>query len=301
MLRGALDSRTRRSHPLPPGSHVRGRDSGGAGGLPAEESRSPGCAATGAAEGRSSPFAFRCCCGMSADGGLAGGDRRRRRRRRPAKDERPEAAGERQRRRLQEALNHREGPAEPPSSPAGPLGSLAGEAGGPRGQSGGPAIAPELCFVFDPVFSTLEIEVLSGLGLTVLQWNEEGKRSIEGPTLFYMIHCGKALYNNLLWSNWSAEALSQMVVVGNSFRGFEERLLAKVFYENYSYIAKVLVATQEEALPPHLQHPDVFNDTSVHRFPPQKLRDLPQDCWACQPEPLYPEETQLEIIRNKPQ
>ncbi|XP_039218463.1 SRR1-like protein isoform X3 [Crotalus tigris] len=130
---------------------------------------------------------------------------------------------------------------------------------------------------------------------------QEGKRSIEGPTLFYMIHCGKALYNNLLWSNWSAEALSQMVVVGNSFRGFEERLLAKVFRENYSYIAKVLEASQEEALPPHPLHPDVFNDTSVHRFPLQKLRGLPQECWACQPEPFYPEEAQLEIIRNKPQ
>ncbi|XP_039218461.1 SRR1-like protein isoform X1 [Crotalus tigris] len=162
-------------------------------------------------------------------------------------------------------------------------------------------IPPEMCFVFDPIFSTLETEVLGGLGLTVLQWNEEGKRSIEGPTLFYMIHCGKALYNNLLWSNWSAEALSQMVVVGNSFRGFEERLLAKVFRENYSYIAKVLEASQEEALPPHPLHPDVFNDTSVHRFPLQKLRGLPQECWACQPEPFYPEEAQLEIIRNKPQ
>uniref|UniRef100_A0A670ZYE7 SRR1 domain containing n=1 Tax=Pseudonaja textilis TaxID=8673 RepID=A0A670ZYE7_PSETE len=187
--------------------------------------------------------------------------------------------------------NHLEGPAEPPGS----------RAGGSRGQSGGPAIPPEMCFVFDPVFSTLEIEVLSGLGFTMLPWNEEGKRSIEGPTLFYMIHCGKALYNNLLWSNWSAEALSQMVVVGNSFRGFEERLLAKVFRENYSYIAKVLEATQEEALPPHTQHPDVFNDTSVHCFPLQKLRGLPQDCWACRPEPLYPEEAQLEIIRSKPQ
>ncbi|XP_007443813.2 SRR1-like protein [Python bivittatus] len=143
------------------------------------------------------------------------------------------------------------------------------------------------------------MEVLSGLGLTVLRRNEEGKRSIEGPTLFYMIHCGKALYNNLLWSNWSVEALSQMVVVGNSFRGFEERLLAKVFHENYSYIAKVLEATQEEALPPHPRHLDVFNDTSVHRFPLEKLRDLPQDCWACQQEPVYPEEAQLEIIRNK--
>ncbi|XP_013907855.1 PREDICTED: LOW QUALITY PROTEIN: collagen triple helix repeat-containing protein 1 [Thamnophis sirtalis] len=164
----------------------------------------------------------------------------------------------------------------------------------------GLGVAPESCFVFDPVFSTLETGLLGGLSLTVLQWNEEGKRSIEGPTHFYMIHCGKVRYNNLLWSNWFAEALPQMVVVGNSFRGFEERLLAKVFWENCSYIAKVLEATQEEALPPHLQHPDVFNDTSLHCFPLQKLRGLPQDCWACWTEPRYSEDAQLEIIRNKP-
>lgn len=52
---------------------------------------------------------------------------------------------------------------------------------------------------------------------------QEGKRPIEEPTVFYMIHCGKALYNNLLWSNWSAEALSKMVIIGNSFKGIEER------------------------------------------------------------------------------
>lgn len=38
-----------------------------------------------------------------------------------------------------------------------------------------------------------------------------------------MVHCGKALYNNLLWRNWSAEALSKMVIIGNSFKGIEER------------------------------------------------------------------------------
>ncbi|XP_058014337.1 SRR1-like protein isoform X2 [Ahaetulla prasina] len=257
---------------------------------------------------------------MSADRSRAG--RTRRRRRPPAKDETAEAAAaERQRRRLQEALSELKDSdfwdssrrtilkalRSPPAAqqqdplrewPEALRGGAAPE--GPGGRAGGLRcvcyglgsfcscgkarlqlafllllleelkVAPEMCFIFDPVFSTLEIEVLSGLGLTVLQWNEEGKRSIEGPTLFYMIHCGKALYNNLLWSNWSAEALAQMVVVGNSFRGFEERLLAKVFRENYSYIAK-------------------------------KLRGLPQDCWACQPEPRYPEEAQLEIIRSKPQ
>lgn len=53
---------------------------------------------------------------------------------------------------------------------------------------------------------------------------QEGKHPAgDGTTLFYMIHCGKALYNNLLWSNWSVAALSKIIIVGNSFRGIEER------------------------------------------------------------------------------
>uniref|UniRef100_A0A8D2LWD8 SRR1 domain containing n=1 Tax=Varanus komodoensis TaxID=61221 RepID=A0A8D2LWD8_VARKO len=95
------------------------------------------------------------------------------------------------------------------------------------------------CCVFDPVFSVLEIEVLRDLGLTVLQENEEGKRPIHEPTVFYMIHCGKALYNNLLWSNWSVEALSKMAIIGNSFRGIQERVPSRIFHKDYSYIAKV--------------------------------------------------------------
>ena len=43
------------------------------------------------------------------------------------------------------------------------------------------------------------------------------------PTIFYMPHCGTALYNNLLWRNWSVDALSKVVIIGNSFGGLEER------------------------------------------------------------------------------
>lgn len=62
------------------------------------------------------------------------------------------------------------------------------------------------------------------MGQAALVSAQEGKHGIDGSaTLFYMVHCGKALYNNLLWRNWSAEALSKMVIIGNSFRGIEER------------------------------------------------------------------------------
>lgn len=53
---------------------------------------------------------------------------------------------------------------------------------------------------------------------------QEGRRSVGGePTVFYMPHCGTALYNNLLWSNWSVDALAKVLIIGNSFRGLEER------------------------------------------------------------------------------
>uniref|UniRef100_A0A8D0KRJ1 SRR1 domain containing n=1 Tax=Strix occidentalis caurina TaxID=311401 RepID=A0A8D0KRJ1_STROC len=85
-------------------------------------------------------------------------------------------------------------------------------------------VPPGRCSLFDPAFSAREAAALGHLGLRLLPENEEGKHDVEGSaTLFYMVHCGKALYNNLLWRNWSAGALARMVIVGNSFKGIEER------------------------------------------------------------------------------
>ncbi|XP_030642061.1 SRR1-like protein isoform X2 [Chanos chanos] len=79
------------------------------------------------------------------------------------------------------------------------------------------------CCVYDPVFSVSECETLRDLGLSVLTENEEGKRAVSRPTLFYLMHCGKALYNNLLWKNWSPQTLPKVIVIGNSFHGIQER------------------------------------------------------------------------------
>lgn len=155
------------------------------------------------------------------------------------------------------------------------------------------------CWVYDPLFSPLETAVLNTLGVTVLSENEEGKRSVCGePTIFYMLHCGTALYNNLLWSNWSVDALSSMVIIGNSFKGLEERLLTRILQKNYPYIAKILEGLEEVELPQTAEYVDTFNDTSVHWFPTQKLDRLPRDLWTFQEEPDYQGCEDLEIIRK---
>ncbi|KAI5133450.1 SRR1-like protein isoform X1 [Manis pentadactyla] len=156
------------------------------------------------------------------------------------------------------------------------------------------------CWVYDPLFSPLEIAVLNSLGMAVLSENEEGKRSVCGePTIFYMPHCGTALYNNLLWSNWSVDALSKTVIIGNSFTGLQERLLTRILQKNYLYVAKILNGLEELEFPQTSQYMDIFNDTSVHWFPVQKLEQLPPDTWAFREEPDYQDCEDLEIIRNK--
>lgn len=160
-------------------------------------------------------------------------------------------------------------------------------------------VPPDRCSLFDPVFSAQEAAALGELGLRLLPDNEEGKHGIEGSaTLFYMVHCGKALYNNLLWRNWSEGALSKMVIIGNSFKGMEERVLSGILERDYSYIAKVLKGTEEVALPAHPRYLDTFNDTSVHWFPLHKLKELAPEVWDFVEEPTYQDCDDLEIIRK---
>ena len=49
------------------------------------------------------------------------------------------------------------------------------------------------------------------------------KHTAQQATLFYMPHCGKAMYNNLLWANWNPTLLSQIAIVGNRFSSYNER------------------------------------------------------------------------------
>uniref|UniRef100_A0A8C6W1U8 SRR1-like domain-containing protein n=1 Tax=Nannospalax galili TaxID=1026970 RepID=A0A8C6W1U8_NANGA len=153
------------------------------------------------------------------------------------------------------------------------------------------------CCVYDPLFSHVETTVLMALGVMVLKENEEGKHSVGiQPTVFYMPHCGMALYNNLLWSNWSTAALSRTVIIGNSFRSEpEEQAMADLLLD---LSVQILKGLKELALPQTPQYMDTFNDMSVHWFPVSKLERLSNDLWASREEPDYQDCEDLEIIRK---
>ena len=51
----------------------------------------------------------------------------------------------------------------------------------------------------------------------------------------------------------------------------------------------------EERVVNNFTHTDVFNDLSVHWFPPERLRQLPPDTWSRADEPTY-DSSDVEII-----
>lgn len=152
------------------------------------------------------------------------------------------------------------------------------------------------CSLYDPAFSAAERDVLRRLGLTVLTENEEGKRLVTKPTLFYLVHCGKALYNNLLWRNWSPRCLSLVTIIGNCFSGIRERTVERELMRDYSYICKAVDMCEERLLPCPSRLIDVFSDTALITFASDRLNKLPQSTWTDPDEPQYQHCSDLEII-----
>eukprot|EP00057_Strongylocentrotus_purpuratus_P003326 XP_003726417.1 PREDICTED: SRR1-like protein [Strongylocentrotus purpuratus] len=156
-------------------------------------------------------------------------------------------------------------------------------------------ISPKSCYLYDPNFSDVEKQVLEKLGYSLIDKNEEGKRQVTEPTLFFMPHCGKPLYNNLLWANWG-QRLSNLIILGNSFNNFSERFTARQLKEEVPYIHKIIPYHHEVSVRNSFQYTDIFNDMALQVFPVDLLQTAPSTLWTDQPEPRYDHMSSVEII-----
>lgn len=131
--------------------------------------------------------------------------------------------------------------------------------------------------LYDPVLTTNECQALERLDICCLQTNEEGKRRIQGRTVFYMPHCGRALYNNVLWANFDASKLSDLVIIGNSLSRYAEQkecendgasilALSSLWKETR---CSVTLGTEFAAV----------NDLCVHNFPSEICHGMDNAFW----------------------
>lgn len=102
--------------------------------------------------------------------------------------------------------------------------------------------------------------------------NEEAGRKVDQSpekkvSLFYMMHCDKPLYENLIRENWD-DGCSQLVIIGNSFHAMAERFTDKELKKDFPYIHNAVHHPDSKEIPfPVWKENDVvFNDTSIHFF-----------------------------------
>ncbi|KAJ3397857.1 hypothetical protein HDU92_002529 [Lobulomyces angularis] len=124
---------------------------------------------------------------------------------------------------------------------------------------------------FDPSFDNETILVLESFGFLVLKENQKGKYTATEKTLFYMPHCPKLLYENLIYSNWSKSFISNLTVIGNSFSAYstlKKKKDSSIFY--YTDLLLKLFKEEEinfdENLNLKKKFFDTFNNTCLIYF-----------------------------------
>uniref|UniRef100_A0A1B0CCU9 SRR1-like domain-containing protein n=1 Tax=Lutzomyia longipalpis TaxID=7200 RepID=A0A1B0CCU9_LUTLO len=133
----------------------------------------------------------------------------------------------------------------------------------------------------DPVFTPKEAEILKNLGFSVIPGNLEGKFGIdqEKKYLIYLPHCPKQLTNNFLWKNWGTK-LSNILLLSNSFSSVLISGSKSNLQIDAGLILKAEEFTEEIPLENNFIYTDVFNDTSIHVFPRDKLEVVPEVLWS---------------------
>lgn len=140
---------------------------------------------------------------------------------------------------------------------------------------------------FDPVFSALELRLLQRFNIKVIAHNEEGKRRADKVTIFYMPHCAKALCNNLLWANWRSENLQNLVLVSNSFSHMLDMAQQSYLNRCGSFIIRASEIACEFGVENCFRFNDIFNNTSIHVFPMNRMLLLKPEFWESENEPKY--------------
>nr|XP_016510074.1 PREDICTED: protein SENSITIVITY TO RED LIGHT REDUCED 1-like [Nicotiana tabacum] len=73
--------------------------------------------------------------------------------------------------------------------------------------------------IYDPDMSPADIIVFKELGFEVLTIDENCKREVQRPTMFYMPNPCYHLIGNLLGANWSSSCINQIFLLTNTLSG----------------------------------------------------------------------------------
>ncbi|XP_014250930.1 SRR1-like protein isoform X2 [Cimex lectularius] len=124
--------------------------------------------------------------------------------------------------------------------------------------------------VFDPVFTEPEKKILEEMRSELIPRNEMGKRKATKSTLFFLPHCPRELFNNILLANWG-ESLANCIIAGNNLASIVESTPSRSLKNEFPYLVNSFEHAEIIEVKNTFQFLDVFNDMAVHVFPNKKI------------------------------
>ncbi|KDE07984.1 hypothetical protein MVLG_01689 [Microbotryum lychnidis-dioicae p1A1 Lamole] len=130
--------------------------------------------------------------------------------------------------------------------------------------------------VYDPVFDPQDIEYLVARGLLPLQ--TEHDLIFDTPTLLYMPHCPRSLFDLVLERSWSRKGLKNLIILGNRLEMYDDPRHASATSSAKSpFIARAAPLFTAIPLPPTKDHFQAFNDLALQWIPLERLDQIPDN------------------------
>ena len=133
--------------------------------------------------------------------------------------------------------------------------------------------------LYDPVFSEIDKKLLTDFYSFRLEsinckcmkntkLFDETSAAGDDETLnfFFMPHCSKGLFNNLLFANWYEKNLNSLIILGNSFNTIMLNTLDQLMVKSYSFIRDSSLFLKEIKLDSMCELTDAFYDMSFLTF-----------------------------------
>ena len=138
-----------------------------------------------------------------------------------------------------------------------------------------------LVVVFDPQFDDMDVALVQRQQAQLPQENNCGAYQLSEPTLVYMPHCPKELYEALLRANWKKEALDHIILCGNELSLYSTAMTA------YPCLERIAPYTHAYPVPSLPSSTAGALDASMQVFvsPWQELHDS-QTEQTCRDQPL---------------
>ncbi|KAL0089452.1 SRR1-domain-containing protein [Phycomyces blakesleeanus] len=138
---------------------------------------------------------------------------------------------------------------------------------------------PGKMYIYDPVMTDLDKKVCNEQEIEIIEENEEGKRVVTKPTLFYMPHCGRGLYSNTLSVNWNQENLQNITLIGNRFDMYVGSQLDRDLKRECPYLIPAVEIIETISFPKEFDNNQIFNDLSIQKFINTKMSAKDKKFW----------------------